>query len=81
VIDLAGVTEGQVIVSPDTATPVFSAADETDPDPILIATLNEEPFTSRTVVNEVGEYELEVTAIDASGNEAEVSVHFEIVAE
>jgi len=47
----------------------------------LIATLNGEPFTSGTEVSEVGEYELEVTATDASGNEAEVAVNFEIVAE
>ncbi|MBA7620414.1 hypothetical protein ES703_27763 [subsurface metagenome] len=80
-IDLTGVTEGQVIVFPDTVTPVFSVSDETDPDPILIATLNGEPFTSGTEVSEVGEYELEVTAIDASDNETEVAVNFEIVAE
>jgi len=81
VIDITGVTEGQVIVSPDTITPVFSVSDETDPDPILIATLNGEPFTSGTVVSEVDEYELVVTAIDASDNEAEAAVNFEIVAE
>jgi len=81
VITLTGVTAGQVIVSPDTVTPVFSVSDDTDPEPILIATLNGEPFTSGTLVSEVGEYELEVTAIDASGNEAEVAVNFEIVAE
>jgi len=79
VIDLTGVTEGQIVISPDTVTPVFSVSDETDPDPILIATLNGETFPSGTVVSEVDEYELEVTAIDASGNEAEVAVNFEIV--
>ena len=85
VIDLTGVTEGQIIISPDTVTPVFSASDDTDPEPILIATLTTlnggDPFTSGTEVSEVGEYELEVTAIDASGNEADVTVNFEIVAE
>ena len=45
------------------------------------ATLNGETFPSGTVVSEVDEYELEVTAIDASGNETEVAVNFEIVAE
>ena len=80
VIDLTGVTEGQIVVSPDTVTPVFSVSDNTDSEPILIATLNGEPFTSGTVVSEVGEYELEVTAIDASDNETEVAVNFEIVA-
>jgi len=78
VITLEGVTEGQVIVSPATVTPVFSVSDVTDPTPTVIATLNRKPFTSGTVVSEVGEYELEVTAIDASGNEAEVAVNFEI---
>ena len=81
VIDLTGVTEGQVVVSPDTVTPEFSLSDDTDPEPILLATLNGEPFTSGTEVSDVGEYELVVTAIDASGNEAEVAVIFEIVAE
>ncbi|MFC1983687.1 DUF4382 domain-containing protein [Chloroflexota bacterium] len=81
VIDLTGVTQGQVIVSPDTVTPVFSVSDDTDPDPTLIVTLNGEPFTSGTVVSETGEYELEMTAIDASGNETEETINFEIVAE
>jgi len=81
VINLTGVTEGQVVVSPDTVTLVFSISDETDPEPILIATLNGEAFTSGTEVSEVGEYELEVTAIDARGNEAELALNFEIVAE
>jgi len=81
VIDLTGVTEGQVIVSPDTVTPVFEVSDETDPDPILIATLNGETFTSGTEVSEVGEYELVVTAIDASSNETEVAVNFKTIAE
>jgi len=81
VITLEGVTEGQVIVSPDTVTPVFSVSDDTDPEPILIATLNGETFTSGTEVSEAGEYELVVIAIDASDNETEVAVNFEIVAE
>ncbi|MFC1896983.1 DUF4382 domain-containing protein [Chloroflexota bacterium] len=81
VIDLTGVTEGQVIVSPDTVTPVFSVSDDTDPDPTLIVTLNGEAFTSGTVISEIGEYELEMTAIDANGNETEEEVSFEIVAE
>ncbi len=81
VITLEGITEAEVIVSPDTVTPVFSVSDDTDPDPTLIATLDGEPFTSGTVVSGVGEYELVVTAIDASGNETGVAVNFEIVAE
>ena len=81
VIDLTGVIEAQVVVSPDTVTPVFSAADDTDPEPTLIATLNGNPFTSGAEVSAVGEYQLVVTAIDASENETEVTVNFAIVAE
>ena len=77
-ITITGVTEGQVIVSPETVTPEFTVD---DPDATVTATLNNEPFTSGTEVSEAGEYELEVTAIDASGNEAEVTVNFEIVEE
>ena len=80
-ITITGVTEGQVIVSPDTVTPEFSASDDTDPSPTVEATLNGDEFTSGTEVSEVGTYELEVTAVDASGNEAEVTVNFEIVEE
>ncbi len=79
-ITITGVTEGQVIVSPETVTPVFSASDDTDPSPTVTATLlNGDEFTSGTEVSEVGTYELIVTAVDASGNEAEVTVNFEIV--
>jgi hypothetical protein len=78
-ITITGVTEGQVVVSPDTVTPEFSATDDTDPDPTVVATLNGEAFTSGTVVSEVGEYELVMTAIDASDNEAEEEINFEIV--
>jgi hypothetical protein len=73
------VTEGQAIVSPDTVTPEFSATDDIDPDPTVVATLNGEVFTSGTVVNEVGEYELIVTAIDASDNQAEEEINFKIM--
>jgi len=81
VLTLTGVIEGQVIVSPNTVTPVFSASDDIDSNPIVVATLNGDEFTSGAEVSEVGEYELVVTAIDASGNEAEVAVNFEIVQE
>jgi hypothetical protein len=78
-ITITGVTEGQVVVSPDTVTPEFSATDDTDPDPTVVATLNGEVFISGTVVSEIGEYELVMTAIDASDNEAEEEINFEIV--
>ncbi len=78
-IMITGVTEGQVIVSPDTVTPEFNATDDIDSDPTVVATLNGEVFTSGTIVSEVGEYELAVTAVDASDNEAEIAINFEIV--
>jgi outer membrane lipoprotein-sorting protein len=78
-ITITGVSDGQVITSPETVTPVFSASDDTDPNPVVVATLNGDEFASGTEVSEVGEYELVVTAVDASGNEAEVVVTFEIV--
>jgi len=79
VITLTGVTDGQVVTAPDTVTPVFSVSDDTDLTPTVTAKLNGEPFTSGTEISEVGEYELEITAKDASDNEAEVKVNFEIV--
>ena len=80
VIDVTGVDDGEQYSEP--VTPVISVSDETDPNPSVVsATLNGEPFTSGTEVSEPGVYELEVTAIDASGNEAEVVVNFEIVPE
>ena len=45
------------------------------------ATLNGEPYLSGTEISVVDKYELVVTAIDASGNEADVTVNFGIVAE
>jgi len=81
VITLTGVADGQVIVTPGTVTPEFSVYDDADPNPTVTATLNEDTaFISGTVISEVGEHELVVTAIDTSGNEAEVKVNFEIVA-
>jgi len=81
VIDLTGVTEGQIIVSPSTVTPEFSVEDDTDPEPTVFATLNGEPYFSGTEISVVDKHELVVTAIDASDNEAEVKINFEIVAE
>ncbi len=79
-ITITGVSEGQVIVSPETVTPVFSASDDTDLSPTVTATLlNGDEFTSGTELSEVGAYELIVTAVDDSGNEAETTINFEIV--
>jgi hypothetical protein len=79
VIDVTGVADDQQYSEP--VTPVISASDDTDLEPGVSATLNGEEFTSGTEVSEPGEYELVVTAIDASDNAAEVTVNFEIVEE
>ena len=77
VISISGVTNDEQYKAP--VTPTFEVSDETDPEPTVTATLNEDTFVSGTEVSEVGEYELVVTAVDASGNEAESSINFEIV--
>ena len=76
VISVIGVADGQQYSGP--VTPVISVSDD-EPDPTVTVTLNGKPFISGTVVDQVGEYELETTATDASGNEAEVTIAFEIV--
>ena len=43
------------------------------------ATLNGQPFASGTEIADAGDYELKITAVDTSGNEAEAGVEFEIV--
>ena len=61
-------------------TPLIRVSDDTtDPAPTVTATLNGEEFISGEVVSEVGEYELVVTSIDTSDNEAEVTIEFKIV--
>lgn len=60
-------------------TPIIEVSDDTDAEPTIVATLNGNSFISGTVIDEVGNYELEITATDASGNEAEVTITFEIV--
>jgi hypothetical protein len=77
VINISGVNDGENITG--NVTPTFEVYDETDPDPTVNATLNDAPFVSGTELSETGEYELVVTAVDASGNEAEASVEFEII--
>ena len=76
-ITISGVANNTQYTAP--VTPTFEVSDETDPEPTVTATLNDDTFVSGTEVSEVGEYELLVTAVDASGNEAESSVNFEIV--
>jgi len=76
-IIVAGVTDGQQ--SSETLTITYSATDDTDPDPSVSATLNGETFASGSEVSEIGQYELVVTAEDASDNQSEVIIGFEIV--
>jgi len=72
------VADGEQYSEP--VTPVFELPDDTtDPAPTVTATLNGEEFISGEVVSEVGEYELVVTSIDTSDNEAEVTIEFKIV--
>jgi CYTH domain-containing protein len=77
VISVSGVTNGQQYTG--SVTPIISVSDDTDEEPSVVATLNGNPFVSGTVIDEVGKYELGITATDASGNEAEVAITFEIV--
>jgi hypothetical protein len=77
VINISGVNDGENITG--NVTPTFEVYDETDPDPTVNATLNDAPFVSGTELSETGDYELVVTAVDASGNEAEASVEFKII--
>ena len=77
VISVSGVANDQQYTAP--VTPIVEVSDDTDLEPTVVATLNGNSFISGTVIDEVGEYELEITATDASGNEAEVTIAFEIV--
>lgn len=77
VISVSGVANDQQYTV--SVTPIINVSDDTDAEPTLIATLNENSFISGTVVDEVGEYELKITAMDTSGNEAEVMIEFQIV--
>lgn len=78
VINVSGVTNDQQYTG--SVTPIIEISDDIDEEPTVVATLNGNSFTSGTVIDEVGIYELEIIAKDASGNEAEVTITFEIVA-
>ena len=75
-ISISGVANDQQYSG--SVTPIIEVSDDTDEDPTIVATLNGNSFISGTVIDEVGEYELEITATDASDNEAEVTITFEI---
>lgn len=76
VITVSGISNGDNITGNVTIS--FEVSDDTDPEPAVNATLNDMPFVSGTEISEPGEYELEVNAVDASGNESEVTIEFEI---
>lgn len=76
VITVSGISNGDNITGNVTIS--FEVSDDTDPEPAVNATLNDTPFVSGTEISEPGEYELEVNAVDASGNESEVTIEFEI---
>lgn len=75
-ITVVGVSNGDNITGNVTIT--FTVTDDTDPEPAVNATLNKVTFISGTEISEPGEYELEVKAVDAGGNEAEATIEFEI---
>jgi hypothetical protein len=76
VITVGGVSNGDNITGNVTIT--ITVTDDTDPGPAVNATLNGEVFASGTEISAPGEYELHVKAVDISGNEAEVTIEFEI---
>ena len=80
-IAIAGVSDGEASTGPVTIE--FSVSDDVDLDTDLTitATLNGDPFTSGTVISEVGSYTLRITAADSNGNETELEQVFEIVVE
>jgi len=77
VISVSGVANNEQYTGP--VTPIINVSDDTDAEPTVVATLNGNSFISGTVVDEVDEYELEIIATDASGNEAEATTRFTIV--
>jgi len=80
-ISVTGVSDGDVITSPDTVTISFTVTDDKDPSPTVNATLNGDLIEpgEEVEVSKVGEHKLVVKAEDASGNKAEEEIEFEIV--
>jgi hypothetical protein len=76
VITVSGVSNGDNITGNVTIS--FEVSDDTDPEPAVNATLNNAPFVSGTEISGPGVYELIIKAVDSSGNEAEVTIEFEI---
>ncbi|GIV08491.1 MAG: hypothetical protein KatS3mg019_0582 [Fimbriimonadales bacterium] len=62
-------------------TPQVTVHDDTDPAPVLRVYLDGEPYKVGTVVREQGLHELRAIAHDASGNESETIVYFQILEE
>ncbi len=76
VITVGGVTNGATYTAP--VTPVVTV---TDAHPgTVTATLNGQPFVSGTQVSAAGNYQLQVAAVDAAGNQSQAGVSFAIEA-
>ncbi len=78
-IEITGVEDGVESTGP--VIPAFSASDDQDaPEALtLSATLDGEAFVSGSEVSAAGNHTLVVKAEDSSGNEAEMTIQFEIL--
>ena len=74
VIDVSGVTDGQIGNQP--VTPIIQVIDAHAVD--LAATLDDEPFASGTQVMEEGEHRLDIEATDIAGNASNLELTFAI---
>ncbi len=78
-IEITGVEDGAEYTGP--VIPTFSASDDQDaPEALnLSAKLDGEAFVSGSEVSAAGNHTLEVKAKDNSGNEAEITIEFDIL--
>ncbi len=78
-IEITGVEDG--VEYTRSVIPAFSASDDQDaPEALtLSATLDGEAFVSGNEVSAAGNHTLEVKAEDSSGNEAEMTIEFDIL--
>jgi hypothetical protein len=77
-ISLTGVADGYTVYLPATVTPVFSAADNLDPAPVVTAILDDLPFTSNATIQNSDNCILTIQAKDQAGNTATKTVKFTI---
>lgn len=74
IVSVDGVMEGDVTVGNVTPTVSFSEADLAE----QTITLNGQPFVNGTIVEEEGNYSLDVSAVDSAGNQTNFSLSFSI---